>query len=197
MAIRNRVGEIIVLTPDDPDGFVELLTSVPLADSMAGPDPHAGSGSSLRVLVIAGIVLLVTAFVSFIIVAVVLEVRGNIFFQSADGRIDIREVPSDYDARLIGAWRTVASVAEPEDFVPGPSRTGGAEYVFHEGGAMHKSWFTWRGGYVFHTGGNKTAARYEIRDISGTQYMFLEHMSRDVAIHGMRPKYHVLRKLDG
>lgn len=61
VAIRDRVGKTIVLSPDDPDGFVELLTSVALAASTADttvkPDADAATVSLIRILAFIAVAL--------------------------------------------------------------------------------------------------------------------------------------------
>jgi hypothetical protein len=42
--------------------------------------------------------------------------------------------------------------------------------------------------------GDKTASHYEIQDIKGQLYMFVEWKSGDVMLLGMKPKYWVLKK---
>ncbi len=100
------------------------------------------------------------------------------------------------DPQVIGEWESVDFVAEPRAFNPAQQAWQGKlflkELTFLAGGKTTKPWWTWTKGYLLHSG-DKTASHYEIREISGTRYLFLEWKSGDVTIAGMKPHYYVLK----
>jgi bla regulator protein BlaR1 len=61
-------------------------------------------------------------------------------------------------------------------------------------GRTTKRWRTWTKGLVFHSG-DKTAAKYTLKDIEGSTYMFFEWKSGDYTIRHMKPFYYVLKKV--
>jgi predicted Ser/Thr protein kinase len=114
------------------------------------------------------------------------------------GSQDNIDLPFVNDPQVIGEWESVDFVVNPSDFNPDkPNRTGGELYLkgltFLDDGKMPQPWMTWTKGVVIHHG-DKTASHYEIREINGKSYMFLEWKSGDFTISGMKPCYHVLRK---
>jgi len=64
--------------------------------------------------------------------------------------------------------------------------------TFLENGKTSKPWWTWTSGVLIHHG-DKTASHYEIRELEGVRYLFLEWKSGDVTIDGMKPHYYVLK----
>jgi len=103
------------------------------------------------------------------------------------------------DPAVIGVWRSVDFVKEPGDFRPGRADWAGELYLkelrFFENGLMQRPWFTWTKGMVHHSG-DRTLARYDIREIDGQSYMFFEWMSGDVTLRGQKPFFYVLEKVD-
>ncbi len=115
-----------------------------------------------------------------------------------DGRtVDDISLPFVDDAGVIGTWRAVDYVEKPGDFTPGRQGFGGELYlkelVFLPDGKSPNGWLTWTKGVVMHHG-DKTASRYEIKEISGAKYMFFEWKSGDYSIRHQKPHYYVLRK---
>jgi bla regulator protein BlaR1 len=64
--------------------------------------------------------------------------------------------------------------------------------TFLENGRTSKPWWTWTKGLLLHRG-DQTASHYEIKEIGGAPYLFLEWKSGDVTIAGMKPHYYVLK----
>jgi hypothetical protein len=100
------------------------------------------------------------------------------------------------DPQVIGEWESVDFVDAPTSFNPAQKTWKGRlflkELTFLAGGKTAKPWWTWTKGYLLHSG-DKTASHYEIREISGVRYLFLEWKSGDVTISGMKPHYYVLK----
>jgi bla regulator protein BlaR1 len=117
--------------------------------------------------------------------------------KTAGLRTDDIDLPFQDDPKVLGRWESVDFVKTPADFDPGrPTWQGDLylkEMVFLKGGRMTKRWLTWTRGFVLHSG-DKTAARYSLRKIGGTEYMFLEWKSGDYVLRGMTPFYYVLKR---
>jgi hypothetical protein len=113
------------------------------------------------------------------------------------GKTDNIDLPFVDDPQIIGEWRSVDFVADIADFDPGTPNWTGELYLkgltFLENGKTAKPWWTWTKGFVMHHG-DKTASRYEIKEIKGQSYLFFEWKSGDVTISGMKPHYYVLKK---
>jgi hypothetical protein len=116
------------------------------------------------------------------------------------GRTDNIDLPFVNDPQVIGEWESVDFVSDISEFDPGQTSWGGERYLkgltFKEGGKTGKPWWTWTKGVVMHHG-DKTASRYEIKEIKGQSYLFFEWKSGDVTISGMKPQYYVLKKKAG
>ncbi len=118
-----------------------------------------------------------------------------------NGRIvDNIDRPFVDDPQVIGRWTSVDFVQNIQDFKPGSQQWSGdlflKELVFQPDGKMPQRWQTWTNGYVMHLGGDHTAARYTIQDISGAKYMFFEWKSGDYVIAHRKPHYYVLKKVE-
>jgi len=116
-----------------------------------------------------------------------------------EGRIvDKIDYPFVNDPQLIGTWKSVDFVREMEQFKAGEKQWKGDLYlkglIFKPNGKTFKPWRTWTKGLVFHLG-NKTAAKYILKDIEGSTYMFYEWKSGDYTIRYMKPFYYVLKKI--
>ncbi len=118
-------------------------------------------------------------------------------FTAQVGTVDNIDLPFVDDPAARGEWESVDFVADIDAFDPAQRAWSGNLYLkgltFLENGKMPQSWWTWTKGYVMHRG-DRTASRYEIRDIGGTAYLFFEWKSGDVTIAGMKPHYYVLKK---
>lgn len=121
--------------------------------------------------------------------------------------VDDINLPFVDDSAVLGAWRSVDFVKEPEDFKPGTKRFRGDLYLggfnFYKGGAMGVApfapesapWFRWTRGVVTHSG-DRTASRYFIKEIGGRAYMFFEWKSGDYVFKHRKPEYYVLEKVE-
>jgi len=116
------------------------------------------------------------------------------------GRIvDKIDYPFINDPQLIGTWESVDFVREMEEFKAGEKQWRGDLYlkglIFKPNGKTFKPWWTWTKGLIFHSGGDKTASKYTIKNIKGSTYMFYEWKSGDYVIRYMKPFYYVLKKV--
>lgn len=97
----------------------------------------------------------------------------------------------------LGKWKSVDFVRNIEDFEPGEKQFRGELYLerlnFYKDGTTSGSW-TWKRGSLYHSD-DKTTAEYEIREIDGNKYLFMEWMSGDVIIRGQKPEFYVLKKI--
>jgi len=113
------------------------------------------------------------------------------------GTTDNIDLPFVDDPTVIGEWESVDFVAEPGAFNPEKQSFRGklflAELVFQAGGKTARPNLTWTKDFLIDHR-DKTASRYEIREIAGQPYLFLEWKSGDVTISGMKPHYYVLEK---
>jgi len=117
---------------------------------------------------------------------------------NAEGRIvDKTDYPFVNDPAVIGTWKSVDVVAEPEQFKPGQKQWKGdlylKELVILPNGRTAVPWETWTKGMIFHSG-DRTASRYDLKELEGSAYMFLESKGGDYSIRHTKPKYCVLKK---
>jgi bla regulator protein BlaR1 len=115
---------------------------------------------------------------------------------NAQGRTeDDLSLPFVNDPAVLGSWKAVAFVDKPEEFKSGEAQGDLylKELVFLPDGKSPNGWLTWTKGAVLHHG-DKTASRYEIKKINGSDYLFFEWKSGDYTIRHQAPKYYVLKK---
>ena len=109
------------------------------------------------------------------------------------------DLPFVDDPEIIGQWKSVDFVKEISEFKPNEKQWKAdlflKEMIFEKGGKTSQPWWTWTKNVIMHSG-DKTASKYEIKDIDGAKYMFFEWKSGDVTIMGMKPQYYVLKKED-
>ena len=112
--------------------------------------------------------------------------------------IDRTSYPFVDDPDVIGKWVSVDFVEEPEKFVPAQKQWKRdlwlKEIQFFKGGTTRFG-FQWTKGLVLNQP-HHTASRYRIKNIDGTEYMFLEHKSGDYTILHRKPYWYVLVKAD-
>lgn len=117
--------------------------------------------------------------------------------KTAPLRADNIDLPFVDDPRVVGRWGSVDFVEDPDQFNPAGrvwnSELYLKELVFRPGGKSDKPWWTWTKGVVLHHG-DKTASRYEIKKISGAEYMFFEWKNGDYVFRGMKPNCYVLKR---
>ncbi|MGD1018713.1 MAG: protein kinase [Verrucomicrobiia bacterium] len=122
---------------------------------------------------------------------------GDTPFTVQVGRTDNIDLPFVNDPQVIGEWESVDLVTYISDFDPERRHWLGDLYLkgltFLDGGNTPQPWWTWTKGILIHHG-DRTASHYEIREIKGLNYLFLEWKSGDVTIRGMKSDYYVLKR---
>jgi hypothetical protein len=102
----------------------------------------------------------------------------------------------ELDERVPGKWITVDFVRDPASFQPGNKLWTGdfslKELTFYNDGTTSGPW-AWSKNLLWHPG-DRTKANYEIQNIQGESYLFMEWISGDVTIRGQKPRYYVLKK---
>lgn len=114
------------------------------------------------------------------------------------------------DSQIIGKWKSVDIVSTVSEFTPGKRSRGGYlflnEYAFIKDGKILLSFnegnkalsytpSTWTKGIILDPL-DKTASKYQIVNIDGRAYMFLEWKSGDYVIGGLQPSLYVLEQVD-
>ncbi|HWI59354.1 MAG TPA: serine/threonine-protein kinase, partial [Bacillota bacterium] len=103
-----------------------------------------------------------------------------------------------HDSQVLGEWQSVDFVEAITDFDPAKRRMRGELFLkgmtFLEKGQTSYPWYTWTKGILIHHG-DQTASRYELRELQGQPYLFLEWKSGDFTILGKKPHYYVLRRV--
>lgn len=144
--------------------------------------------------------------VSLLIAPVVFSEEKNIDSQNASQttsenaiKQDKIDLPFENDPEIVGEWKSVDFVKEISEFKPNEKQWKEdlylKEMIFEKDGKTFKPFWTWTKNVIIHSG-DKTASKYEIKDIGGAKFMFFEWKSGDVTIRGMKPMYYVLKKED-
>ena len=112
--------------------------------------------------------------------------------------VDKVDYPFVNDPDIIGAWKSVDFVEDIESFRP-HQRSGRENLhlnriIFLPQGKVRDHWWTWTSGLVLDEP-NTTASQYEIREIDGATYLFLQWKSGDYIVRHMPPGYYVLQKV--
>ncbi len=112
--------------------------------------------------------------------------------------VDNVNLPFVDDPQAIGQWTSVDFVSAPEDYKPGSRFSRFDLPVFQmfsvlPGGQTSYRWLTWTKGVIINSG-ERTAANYEIRNIGGTNYMFVEWKNGDYILFHSKPGLYVLRQ---
>ena len=116
------------------------------------------------------------------------------------GNHDNIDLPFVTDEKLIGTWVSVAFVSETEDF--SPEKIYNHLYlrsmeILPDGKLiqryMDSEWHDkWTKGYILNLH-RTTAAKYQITEINGTEYLFMEWKMGNYIYGGMKPDYYVFR----
>jgi tetratricopeptide (TPR) repeat protein len=112
--------------------------------------------------------------------------------------VDNVNLPFVDDSQAIGQWTSVDFVGAPENFKPGSRFCQFDLPVFQKftvlpGGRTSYRWLTWTRGVIINQG-ERTAASYEIRNIGGTNFMFVEWKNGDYILFHSKPGLYVLRR---
>ncbi len=124
------------------------------------------------------------------------SLAGTRFTVSVGSRDNI-DLPFADDPQVVGQWTGIDFVEEIPSFNPDRSARKQVPFLqtltFLQNGKTDRSWLTWTKGVLIHHG-DRTASRYEIREIQGRHYLFLEWKSGDFTIRGKKPPYYVLQQ---
>lgn len=124
-------------------------------------------------------------------------------------RVDKTDYPFVEDQEVIGKWKAVDFVEAIKHFNPKKVAFPEepfylSEMVFVRDGSMLMSFNggnlihvhpTWTKGLILNKL-SETASKYEIRNINGQTYMFMEWKSGDYTYRGKKPQYYVFWKVD-
>jgi len=105
---------------------------------------------------------------------------------------------SEREQGPLGKWESVDLVQKVEDFKAGEKSWGSDLFLegieFKKGGKTSNPMMPgWENEWILHRDG-QTKARYIIKEIDGTSYLFLPWLSGDVTERGQKPWYYVLKK---
>lgn len=122
--------------------------------------------------------------------------------------VDKIDYPFVDDQWVIGRWDSVDFVSEIEQFTPDKKAyndelyltslvfiNGGDTLTSFENGKLRNGAFIWTKELILDRQ-DKTASKYEIKEIDGETYLFFEWKSGDYMFRGMKPEYYVLKKTD-
>jgi hypothetical protein len=113
------------------------------------------------------------------------------------------------DQDLIGQWEQIDFVANPNDFdgkdISRKDYVWPVTHNFYNDGKMISTSVnanggketqnhTWTKNYVLNMGANNTVSSYQIKQINGKTFMFVQWKSGDYTIRGQKPSYFVLIK---
>lgn len=124
-------------------------------------------------------------------------------------RYDDTDMPYVADLRVMGLWRSCAFVYDKKDFSPERKNTGELFWQtlrLCEDGEVHSSFSNksvissrnmqeWTKGYILRKW-TKSALSYELRRISGAEYLFVEWKSGDYIYGGMDTNYYVFERAE-
>lgn len=130
---------------------------------------------------------------------VFVKVSDKRYNKEALGNHDNIDMPFVCDDRVIGKWRSVGFVDKIENFSPDEHRDDlylEAIEFYPDGKAIQKymdcEWQDrWTDGLLLSLH-RTTAAAYEIREINGTEYLFVEWKMGNYIYGGMKPDIYVL-----
>ena len=197
-------------TPDYGRTLLKLLEPLPPRELLPGLAAVSENGVHFkrRILMIARSAQpprrpwtwassMVFAFVALCALGVKLKAQDPLL----PGRpiFDRVDYPFVNDPELLGGWRSVDYVKEPQDFKPGQRQWKDdlflKELYVKPGGSTSWAW-TWTRGLFLHDG-ERTASRYEIQSLAGGTYLFFEWKSGDYTYLHRKPHYYVLVKDPG
>ncbi len=100
------------------------------------------------------------------------------------------------DLRAVGRWTSVDFVRSPDEFAPSTSSWKSAlnfrGFVLLPGGESAQPWWAWTRGVIINNY-DRTASKYEIKEIDGNRFMFMEWKSGDYTFSRRMYGFYVLR----
>ena len=98
----------------------------------------------------------------------------------------------------VGSWQSVDYVENIESFNPDKKSCQYELYLkeikFLDGGRTSSTFLRWENDWLLHENG-RTKAKYYIKQIGNSMYLFLPWLSGDVTDCGEKPRYYVLKKI--
>ena len=173
------------------ENFQAIITEMgPASDYAELLEPAAGQQRrSVPLKYLLGIGLAAVVIIAAILLPMAIRKKGRI--------VDKIDYPFVNDPEVVGRWKSVDFVKTVEDFKPGTEHWRGdlylKEMIIFDDGRTKGPW-NWTKGLIIHPG-DKTAAKYHIKEIDGSTYMFFEWKSGDYTIRHMKPRYYVLKKI--
>lgn len=123
-------------------------------------------------------------------------------------KVDKTDYPFINDSRVIGKWNAIDFVKKIEDFNTDKKSWKDTLYLSSlvfikdgkmlyavENGNLAPTSFSWTKDLILNKQ-DKTAGKYEIKEIYGNTYMFFEWKSGDYSFRNAKPYYYVLKKAD-
>ena len=182
------------LAPD-----VAPLFNIGLSHSEVSQDANAAApirNSRQKYLLSTGSAIVVTIAAVFLLLMTQMNCRMDTRVYPTP-IVDKIDYPFVNDPEVIGRWVSIDFVKKVDDFRPGHKHWQSdlylKEMIFFGDGRTGGPW-TWTKGLIMHPG-DKTSAKYLIREIDGSTYMFFECKSGDYTIRHMKPWYYVLKKV--
>lgn len=138
----------------------------------------------------------------------VLRQCDNIHYEENDiAKKDNIDMPFVNDENVLGKWKAISFVKHKEEFMPEKIESGFNPFfkeidflpegecvsIYGDKVISGRNTQEWTKGYVLRKW-NSTACAYEIRNIDGTEYMFMEWKSGDYRLGGFEAKYYVFAK---
>jgi bla regulator protein BlaR1 len=118
--------------------------------------------------------------------------------------VDRIDYPFVEDPAVHGSWVTVDFVSRPEQFQPGGRHWPGEPFLkelrFLDGGRTRLAFRDGQSSEVAWTSGlvldpvDRTASRYQLRQLDGRTFLFFEWKSGDYTLRAQPPKYYVLER---
>lgn len=118
------------------------------------------------------------------------------------------DLPFVEDPQVIGKWEAVDYVDKINDFDPGSKSykeelfltnlvfiQSGKMLDSFEKGNLYYSSSKWTNGVIINSE-IQIASKYEIKEIDGSKYLFMEWKSGDYIFRFMKPKYYVFKQVD-
>lgn len=117
-----------------------------------------------------------------------------------DRNEDNVNLPFVMDPQVIGEWKSVDFVDNPDEFNLGNRVWTEDLFLFkkfdvYSDGRTSYRWLTWTKGYFINKS-DRTAANYQIRKLNGTNYLFLEWKNGDYILFHRAPHFFVLQQAD-
>jgi len=126
------------------------------------------------------------------------SLTSNISGKEVKIKIDKIDYPFENDSEVIGKWQSVDFIEKTENFTPKVKLWKGDLYLdnltFKENGIIDNKSLTWTKNLVINAQ-LKTAAKYTVKEIDGSKYMFFEWKSGDYTERGETPWYYVLKQV--